>query len=570
MMKVPNKYIKGGVIGLTLAVFIFGYFLIMKAGVSDVRDVFSFIVASYLLVWGGYALITTIPRDEIRSQFVLTTLSLVVALLFMESPALLNLIDYRQTFAISSHLAWERPGFEPDRELIYKPKPHYAAKIQFDRGNIGRVLCLPPHPAEPFELKYDKNGFRNEEDLRNADVAVIGDSYVESPMMPTSQLATAGLAQLTKMTVANLGQSGYGPQQELAVLKRYALPLHPKTVVWMFYEGNDLLDARGYADMMSLLQSRWESLDSAWDRSFTKNSLLWLTQSVQGCIPNQHEMPQAARTTVVNAEGKEDKLYVKGHSSSVTLTKQELDDLQKVVAVLKEAYQLVQQDGARFMIVFVPHAYRVYHDIFNFQGVRGDVSRWDLNDLPDRLRSLMEGLSPEIDFVDLTPALRSAARRNVQVYLPDDTHWASQGHQVVAEVLANALTVGTKMYVETRSLQQQQPPNRGTVLSADAILVRNLDGTIRYWSKGAQKLYGWGSQEVLGASSHLLLKTKFPIPIEVIEEELRVKGHWNGQLIHQRRDGSIVTVASHWDLQRNPYSEDQSVTVIEINGLSES
>lgn len=101
-------------------------------------------------------------------------------------------------------------------------------------------------------------------------------------------------------------------------------------------------------------------------------------------------------------------------------------------------------------------------------------------------------------------------------------------------------------------------------------MVRNLDGTIRYWSKGAQKLYGWGPQEVLGASSHLLLKTKFPIPLEVIEEELRVKGHWDGELIHQRRDGSMVTVASHWDLQRNPYSEDRSVTVVEINDLSES
>lgn len=569
MKDVSAKYIKGGVIGLTLALLILGYFLIVKAGVSDVRDVFSFIVASYLLIWGGYALASTIPQDEIRNQFVLTTFSLLVAVFLVESPALLQLIDYRETFAISSNLPWERPGFEPDRELIYKPKPRYAVKIQFDRGNIGRVLCLPSHPTEPFELKYDQNGFRNEEDLGNADVAVIGDSYVESPMMPASQLATTGLAQLTKLTVANLGHSGYGPQQELVVLKRYGLPLHPKTVVWMFYEGNDLLDARGYADMMSLLESRWKSLDSAWDRSFTKNSLLWLTQSVQGCIPNPHEMPQAARTTVVDTEGKENTLYIKGHSYTATLTKLELDDLQKVVAVLKEAYQLVRQDGARFMIVFVPQAYRVYRGVLNFEGVGGDVNQWGLNDLPDRLRSVVQDISPDIDYVDLTPALRSAAGKNVLVYLPDDTHWTNHGHQVVAQVLADALMSETRTSVKTPS-RQPQSPNRGTVLSTEAIMVRNLDGTIRYWSKGAQKLYGWGPQEVLGASSHLLLKTKFPIPLEVIEEELRVKGHWDGELIHQRRDGSMVTVASHWDLQRNPYSEDRSVTVVEINDLSES
>jgi len=32
----------------------------------------------------------------------------------------------------------------------------------------------------------------------------------------------------------------------------------------------------------------------------------------------------------------------------------------------------------------------------------------------------------------------------------------------------------------------------------DAIMVRNIDRTIRFWNKGAERLYGWTAEEVLG------------------------------------------------------------------------
>jgi PAS domain S-box-containing protein len=101
-------------------------------------------------------------------------------------------------------------------------------------------------------------------------------------------------------------------------------------------------------------------------------------------------------------------------------------------------------------------------------------------------------------------------------------------------------------------------------------MIRNGDGTIRYWSKGAQELYGWEPGDALGMTSHRLLETVFPVPLEVIEEELRVNGFWRGHLIHKRRDGSKVVVSSHWDLQQNPTSQDQSITVIEVNDRSKS
>jgi PAS domain S-box-containing protein len=100
----------------------------------------------------------------------------------------------------------------------------------------------------------------------------------------------------------------------------------------------------------------------------------------------------------------------------------------------------------------------------------------------------------------------------------------------------------------------------------EAVIVRDQDGTIRYWSREAEHIYGWTSQEVLGTRTHNLFKTKFPASLATIEKEARKQLSWKGQLIHRRRDGSLVTVNSRWDIQRNP--QNKSLTVIEVNAES--
>src|SRR6476660_4939598 len=97
----------------------------------------------------------------------------------------------------------------------------------------------------------------------------------------------------------------------------------------------------------------------------------------------------------------------------------------------------------------------------------------------------------------------------------------------------------------------------------EAVIVRDEDGTIRYWSREAELIYGWTPQEVLGARTHTLFGTKFPTSLTRIEKETRKNLSWEGQLIHRRRDGSLVTVNSRWQIQRNP--KNKSLTVIELN-----
>ena len=101
-------------------------------------------------------------------------------------------------------------------------------------------------------------------------------------------------------------------------------------------------------------------------------------------------------------------------------------------------------------------------------------------------------------------------------------------------------------------------------LAHDAIFVREFKANgIIFWNGGAAELYGWKAEEARGHSSHELLQTVFPQPLAVIEAELDRNGKWEGELIHTRRDGSVITVASRWALQRG--DRGVPVAVLEIN-----
>lgn len=100
-------------------------------------------------------------------------------------------------------------------------------------------------------------------------------------------------------------------------------------------------------------------------------------------------------------------------------------------------------------------------------------------------------------------------------------------------------------------------------LTHDAVLVRDMENTVTYWNRGAEELYGWQRADVVGRSSHDLLRTVLPAPLESINRELVRTGRWEGDLIHRKRDGSQVLVSSRWALQKD--EDGRPVAVLETN-----
>jgi PAS domain S-box-containing protein len=88
-------------------------------------------------------------------------------------------------------------------------------------------------------------------------------------------------------------------------------------------------------------------------------------------------------------------------------------------------------------------------------------------------------------------------------------------------------------------------------LTHDTVFVRDMSDAITYWNRGAEALYGWGRDEAVGKISHQLTQTIFPAPLDDINDELLRTGRWEGELVHTKRDGTRVVVASRWSLQRD-------------------
>ena len=66
-----------------------------------------------------------------------------------------------------------------------------------------------------------------------------------------------------------------------------------------------------------------------------------------------------------------------------------------------------------------------------------------------------------------------------------------------------------------------------------------------------------------GRVSHELMQTIFPAPLEEITAGLRRAGRWEGELVHTKRDGTKVIVASRWSLQRD--ERGRPVATLETN-----
>ena len=99
-------------------------------------------------------------------------------------------------------------------------------------------------------------------------------------------------------------------------------------------------------------------------------------------------------------------------------------------------------------------------------------------------------------------------------------------------------------------------------LTHDSIFVRDMNGTIRYWNRAAEQLYGWkgaGGRQSCRRSA----ATAFPLSLEQIEGDLMCADRWEGELVHTRNDGSHVVVASRWSLQRD--EQGIPVAIMETN-----
>jgi len=123
------------------------------------------------------------------------------------------------------------------------------------------------------------------------------------------------------------------------------------------------------------------------------------------------------------------------------------------------------------------------------------------------------------------------------------TRAAEELEKRVEERTADALRAAQSARQAAEELREQA---QLLDLAPAAILSLDWNGKIRFWSRGAQQMYGWTHAEAVDQVSHDLLKTQLPEPIHALHEQVKRAGRWEGELTHTRKDGSELKVASRW------------------------
>ncbi len=154
-----------------------------------------------------------------------------------------------------------------------------------------------------------------------------------------------------------------------------------------------------------------------------------------------------------------------------------------------------------------------------------------------------------------------------RIVLPDRSirHIAGMGHPVVNEARELVEMIGTIADVTERRAAEEEIRKQAELLNLahDAVIVRDRDSRVTFWSRGAEETYGWTAVEAFGRTTHELLQTTFRTSLEAVDAALREQGEWEGELTHITRSGEAIVVASRQSLQGD--QRGAPTAILEIN-----
>ncbi len=293
----------------------------------------------------------------------------------------------------------------------------------------------PYHDEKEITITYDKDGFRNPDDLKDWDVAITGDSFTESGYLPEEALFTSQLGRMLGKRVKNLGVSDTGNFSQASYLRAFGLAPSCRTAVLAFFEGNDLSDN---IDEMRELNKFRASGERPCREIGRESSLLKTIYRFARDFRKMNFHQRSYANATYMAGGKEIPITIADAPPAPDMMSP--DQKNALQAALETWVRTCRENSMEPLLLYIPCKRRVFHGHLK-QGQDYLEPEWLLNDLPAFVTR--EATTLGIRCIDSTPALSELAAKGVLTFNTIyDTHLNKEGHRVVAEVLAEALSSG--------------------------------------------------------------------------------------------------------------------------------
>ena len=310
-------------------------------------------------------------------------------------------------------------------------------------GVSHRVTVFCNETGEYLIYKSDEHGFHNPKGIWQLDrlpIVAVGDSFSLGGCVSSDKGFVALIRNRYPGTL-NLSMAGEGPLTMLAALKEYAPAVEPRTVLWFYYEENDIEDLKEEEqspllmrylgnDFSQNLLSRQDEIDKAVLAHIEGAMIKELAEEQQEVADG------AAMTPKVMAIAKLSKLRQKlglalgthatEKSRSSAATEAELELFQ---TVLSQAKATVAGWGGKLYFVYLP-AWQRYG---NLQAAGKSAVKYH-----DRVLSLVKKLG--IPIIDVHPAFQAQNDPLSLFSFRRFGHYNAQGHRVVAEEVLRVIS----------------------------------------------------------------------------------------------------------------------------------
>ncbi len=141
----------------------------------------------------------------------------------------------------------------------------------------------------------------------------------------------------------------------------------------------------------------------------------------------------------------------------------------------------------------------------------------------------------------------------------------AQGQPVVEDGRVKRLLGALQEITERKGIEERLAQQAALLdMAPDAIVLRDLGHRILFWSRGAERLYGWSRAEATGRDFRDLPGLDRE-RLDEVEKAVRAAGSWQGELQRRRPGGDPLTLDCHWTFLRDPEGWPASILSIDTD-----
>jgi PAS domain S-box-containing protein len=128
--------------------------------------------------------------------------------------------------------------------------------------------------------------------------------------------------------------------------------------------------------------------------------------------------------------------------------------------------------------------------------------------------------------------------------------WVESRHLLAHDADGKMVVIETSRDITKRKEYIEHIRQQASLLdkASDAILVCDLNYQITYWNRGAERIYGWKNEEVLGKNIWDLLGGADNAQTKQVQNELRQTNESNFNTRNLTKDKRIIDIESRWTI----------------------